>query len=639
MMLQVQDLELHFGERTIFNGLSFSIQKGEKVALIGRNGAGKTTLFRMIAGEYRPDKGRLEVPAAWRLGYLSQDIRPVKEETVWEIALSAYDEHGRLEEEISLIEKQLEANALEGKALEDALIRLEDAHHRLHVLGWDQAEGEAEKVLKGLGFTSDQFERQLKTFSGGWQVRAWLAKLLLEKPDFMMLDEPTNHLDIEAILWLEGFLAQSDMALLIVSHDRRFLDASTSRVMELVLGRIDDYNMGYGRYLEERALRMQQRQEAAESQQRKMAQMQATIDRFRAKASKATMAKSMEKQLQKMDPVESFESDDRRMNVRFPKPPRSGEVVFKATQLSKSYGETKVLQNLDFAIHRGDRIALVGQNGQGKTTLARIVAGDLQPDQGELAETYQVHTGYYAQDQSEKLTGNRTVLQTLEDAAGPDVRTQVRAILGAFLFSGEDVDKKVSVLSGGERARLALAKLMLKPSNLLILDEPTNHLDMTAKDVLKKAVRQYDGTLVVVSHDRDFLSGLCDKIYYFRNGTVKPFLGDMDDFLQEQALQDERLLEARQATKNEAPPPPPSSPAPDREALKEARRTLRHTEKEIERLEEAMKKLEAEMGAPDFYERADAADKSARYNQLRQQMQEAESAWEAAVEILGDEAG
>lgn len=638
MMLHVQDLELHFGDRTIFNGLSFSIQNGEKVALIGRNGAGKTTLFRMIAGEYRPDKGRLEIPSTWRIGYLSQDIRPAKEETVWEIAMSAFDEHTRLEEEISVIEKQLEANALDGKALEDALIRLEDAHHRLHVLGWDQAEGQSEKVLKGLGFKPEQFQQQLKTFSGGWQVRAWLAKLLLEKPDFMMLDEPTNHLDIEAILWLEGFLAQSDMALLIVSHDRRFLEASTSRVMELVLGRIDDYNMSYSRYLEERALRMQQRLEAAESQQRKMAQMQATIDRFRAKASKATMAKSMEKQLQKMDPVEAFESDDRKMNVRFPKPPRSGEVVFKGDGLAKSYGDNHVLRQLDFAIHRGDRIALVGQNGQGKTTLARIIAGDLHPDMGKIAETHQVHTGYYAQDQSEKLIGSRTVLQTLEDAAGPEVRTQVRGILGAFLFSGEDVDKKVSVLSGGERARLALAKLMLKPSNLLILDEPTNHLDMAAKDVLKKAVQQYEGTLVVVSHDRDFLSGLCDKIYYFRNGTVKPFLGDIDEFLQQQALQDERLLAARQSEKNNLPPTKTTSLAIDRESLKEAKRALRQAEKEIERIEEALKKLEAEMEAPDFYEHATAADKSAHYNQLRQQMQAAEAAWEAAVEILGDEA-
>lgn len=637
IMLHVSDLELHFGDRTIFDGLNFTIQSGEKVALIGRNGAGKTTLFRMIAGEYKPDGGRLEVPPGWRMGYLSQDIQPVREETVWEIAMSAFDEPRRLEAEIAVIEKDLEANALDGDALEDALIRLEDAHHRLHVLGWEQADGQCERVLKGLGFQSEQFHQPLRTFSGGWQVRVWLAKLLLEKPDFMMLDEPTNHLDIEAILWLEGFLARSEMALLIVSHDRRFLEACTTRVMELVLGRVDDYQMGYSRYLGERALRMQQRQEAAESQQRKMAQMQATIDRFRAKASKANMAKSMEKQLSKMEMVEEFQSDDRRMNLRFPPPPRSGELVFSGSHLSKSYGSREVLRDLDFQIVRGDRVALVGQNGQGKTTLAKIVTGHLQPDNGKIAEAHQVHIGYYAQDQSERLEGKKTVLATLEDAAGPEVRSQVRSILGAFLFSGDDVEKRVSVLSGGERARLALAELMLKPNNLLVLDEPTNHLDMAAKDVLKKAVQAYQGTLVVVSHDRDFLSGLCDKIYYFRDGHVQPYLGDIDAFLKEQAVADERLLSKRA---EKVTPAAPAAAGPDRnspewaEARKSAKRQVQKAEKEVERLEGESQTLEKQMSASDFYERPDNAAVSARYQELRNKLKQAEAEWEQAVDEL-----
>lgn len=637
-MIHVSDLSLHFGDRTIFDGLSFTIQAGEKVALIGRNGAGKTTLFRMLSGEYRPDGGRLEVPPGWRIGYLSQDIQPVREETVWEIAMSAFDEPRRLDQEIRDIEKALEANTLEGDALENALIRLADAHHHLHVLGWDQAEGEAEKVLKGLGFQPAQFQQPLRTFSGGWQVRVWLAKLLLERPDFMMLDEPTNHLDIEAILWLEGFLARSEMALLIVSHDRRFLQACTTRVMELVLGRIDDYHMDYNRYLGERQLRMQQRQEAAESQQRKMAQMQATIDRFRAKASKATMAKSMEKQLQKMELVEEFESDDRRMNLRFPPPPRSGERVFGGHHLHKAYGPKTVISDLDFQIVRGDRVALIGQNGQGKTTLARMITGHLQPDSGQIDESYQVHIGYYAQDQSERLDGKKTVLATLEDAAGPEVRSQVRSILGAFLFSGDDVEKKVSVLSGGERARLALAELMLKPINLLVLDEPTNHLDMAAKDVLKRAVMQYQGTLVVVSHDRDFLSGLCDKIYYFRDGQVHPYLGDIDDFLREQAVSDERML----SLKTEKPAVTGTSSGPDRnspewqEQRKVARRNLARAEKEVERLEGACRELEAKMGVEGFYELPDSAKVMAEYQHLKSQLESAERAWEAAVEAMDD---
>jgi ATP-binding cassette, subfamily F, member 3 len=635
-MIHVSELSLHFGDRTIFDGLSFSIQAGEKVALIGRNGAGKTTLFRMLAGEYKPDGGRLEVPPGWRIGYLSQDIQPVREETVWEIAMSAYDEPRRLDREIGEIEQALESNSLEGDALEKALIHLSDAHHRLHVLGWEQAEGEVEKVLKGLGFKPEQFQQQLRTFSGGWQVRVWLAKLLLERPDFMMLDEPTNHLDIEAILWLESFLARSEMALLIVSHDRRFLQACTSRVMELVLGRIDDYQMPYNRYLDERLLRMQQRQEAAESQQRKIAQMQATIDRFRAKASKATMAKSMEKQLQKMELVEEFESDDRRMNLRFPPPPRSGERVFSGIRLTKSYGPKVVIRDLDFQVDRGDRVALIGQNGQGKTTLARMITGHLQPDGGRIEESHQVQIGYYAQDQSERLDGKKTVLATLEDAAGPEVRSQVRSILGAFMFSGDDVDKKVSVLSGGERARLALAELMLKPINLLVLDEPTNHLDMAAKDVLKRAVQLYQGTLVVVSHDRDFLSGLCDKIYYFRDGTVQSYLGDIDDFLREQAVADERML----ARKTEAAPPVGTASGPDRsspewqETRKQARKLLSKAEKEVERLEAECRKLEARMGEPGFYESSDAARITATYQQLRDQLGAAEQDWEMAAEAM-----
>lgn len=632
-MLHISDLQLHFGDRVIFDGLNFSIQQGEKVALIGRNGAGKTTLFRMISGEYRPDGGRLEVPPGWRIGYLSQDIQPTTNETVWEIAMSAFVEKTRIEDELAIINHQLESNVLIDQALEDALHRLEEIHLRLHVMGYEQADGQVSKVLKGLGFNEAQFHQPMNQLSGGWQVRVWLSKLLLEKPDLMMLDEPTNHLDIEAILWLERYLSQSEMALLIVSHDRRFLQSCTTRVIELVLGRIDDYNMSYDRYIQERVLRMQQRQEAIASQQRKMNQMQATIDRFRAKANKASMAKSMEKQLAKMEVLEEIETDDRRMNIRFQPPPRSGEVVFKGTQLSKVYGQRAVFRDVDIQINRGDRIAFIGQNGQGKTTLARIVTRTIQEDSGEVAQQHQVFTGYYAQDQSERLDPKKTVLQTMEDAAGPETRSQVRGILGAFLFSGDDVDKKVSVLSGGERARLALAQLMLHPINLLVLDEPTNHLDMAAKDVLKQAVMNYQGTLLVVSHDRDFLSGMCDKIFYFRDGSIHPYLGDIDLFLKEKAVEDERLLAGitTTAVKNTQESIQTINNGGDPESKKQAKRSMEKCEKELDKLSRKKADLELRMTDQDFYLKPDMQRIVDEYDELKRTIADTEAAWEAAA--------
>ncbi len=635
-MLLVSDLSLHFGDRTLFNSLSFSIQAGEKVALIGRNGTGKTTLFRVLAGEIKPDGGRREVPSDWRIGYLSQDIRPVRTESVWDIAMSAFEEARSLDQYMREIEEKLTANVLEGDSLEKALIDLEDGHHRLHVLGWEQAEGEAAKVLKGLGFQQSDFQKALSTFSGGWQVRVWLAKLLLERPQFLMLDEPTNHLDIEAILWLEQFLAKSEMALLLVSHDRRFLEACSSRIMELHHGDLDDYQMSYARYLDERELRFQQRQEAAESQQRKVAQMQATIDRFKAKASKASMAKSMEKQLAKMETIEMPGGSEKSMNLRFAPAPRSGQVVFDGRGLKKVYGEKTVFSDVDLKIDRGDRVAFIGQNGQGKTTLARIVTKLLPQDDGTIAESHQVQIGFYAQDQSERLDGKKTVLSSLEDEAGPEMRPQVRKILGTFLFSGEDVEKKVSVLSGGERARLALAELMLAPINLLVLDEPTNHLDMAAKEVLKRSIMAYDGTLLVVSHDRDFLSGLCDKIYYFKDGTIKPFLGDIDEFLRQQAVTDERLLAQRSDTGKIKSDELLAPQSPEwQEARKKAKKDLQRWEKEVEHLERSMKTLEKVMAEPGFYERPEAGKKSEEYQTMQQNLSQAELEWERCVERMG----
>lgn len=636
-MLLVSDLSLHFGDRTLFDNLSFSIQAGEKVALIGRNGTGKTTLFRVLAGEIKPDGGRREIPADWRIGYLSQDIRPVRKESVWDIAMAAFEEARTIDQSLRQIEEKLTANVLTGDALEQALVALEDGHHRLHMLGWEQAEGEAAKVLKGLGFQQSDFQRPLNTFSGGWQVRVWLAKLLLERPQFLMLDEPTNHLDIEAILWLEQFLSKSEMALLLVSHDRRFLEACSTRIMELQHGELDDYHMSYSRYLDERSLRFQQRLEAAESQQRKIQQMQATIDRFRAKASKANMAKSMEKQLAKMDVIDMPGSNDRSMNLRFAPAPRSGQVVFDGRSLKKEYGEKTVFSGVDLKIDRGDRVAFIGQNGQGKTTLAKMVTRQLPADDGVIAEAHQVHIGFYAQDQSERLDGKKTVLSSLEDEAGPEMRPQVRKILGTFLFSGEDVEKKVSVLSGGERARLALAELMLAPINLLVLDEPTNHLDMAAKEVLKKSLLAYDGTLLVVSHDRDFLAGLCDKIYYFKDGAIQLFLGDIDEFLRQQALTDERLLAQRSNSGKVKTDDLLTPQSPEwQEARKKAKKDLQRWEKEVEHLEGSLRNLEKLMAEPGFYDRPESASKMESYQKLKQSLSLAEEEWEQCVERMSD---
>ncbi|MCB0570664.1 MAG: ABC-F family ATP-binding cassette domain-containing protein, partial [Phaeodactylibacter sp.] len=472
-------------------------------------------------------------------------------------------------------------------------------------------------------------------FSGGWQMRIELAKMLLQRPDYLLLDEPTNHLDIESIIWLERFLKDYSGAIIVISHDKQFLDTVTNRTVEVELGNVYDYKAAYSKYVALREERRGKMQSAYQNQQRVIAQKERTITRFMAKASKTTMAQSMQKQLDKMERVEIPDEDTATMNIRFPAAPRSGQVVVEGKSISKAYGSLHVLDKVDIKLDRGDRVAFVGQNGQGKTTLAKIIVDELTLTDGQLTLGHNVQVGYYAQNQSETLHSSLTVLQTMEMASPPEMRTRLRGILGAFMFSGEDVDKKVSVLSGGERARLALASLLLRPFNLLVLDEPTNHLDMLSKDVLKQAILDYDGTLIVVSHDREFLSGLTNRTIEFRDRQLHDYLGDVNFFLEKRELDNMREVELSRSPQSEAPRAVPKKELSFDER-KRLMRNLSNAEKKVERLEGEIAALEAKMAAPDFYQNPEAVKVSEAYNSKQAELEKAMEEWEEAQLAMED---
>jgi ATP-binding cassette subfamily F protein 3 len=508
---------------------------------------------------------------------------------------------------------------------------------RFQLMDGARMEAEAEKVLKGLGFEGKDFGRQTTEFSGGWQMRVELAKMLLQRPDFLFLDEPTNHLDIESILWLESFLKDYPGAIVVISHDRQFLDNITNRTVEVELGKLYDYKAAYSDYLGMRADRKEKQRAAFENQQRVIAEKEKTINRFMAKATKTKMAQSMKKQLDKMERIELEEADISVMNLRFPPAPRSGDVALEAQEITKKYGDLLVLQGVDFKADRGDRVAFVGQNGQGKTTLAKILINEIPASGGDHKLGHNVSVGYYAQNQSEALHSKKTVLETMEDASPPERRTQLRNILGAFMFSGEDVDKKVSVLSGGERARLALAVMLLRPFNLLVLDEPTNHLDIPSKEILKNALLQYDGTLLVVSHDREFLRGLTNRTIEFRDHRLHEYLGDVDFFLEKRKLQNMREVE--KATENATKTTPATSKTEvSYEERKKRMRDLRNAEKKIEKIESQLEKFEAKMADPAFYEDPNAEKTMKEHGRLKKDLEAAMEAWEEAQEAW-DEIG
>ncbi len=544
-MFSVSDLAIHYSGNYLFRNVSFIINKKDRVGLVGRNGSGKTTLLRILAGLQRPESGDVVIPSSARIGYLPQEMELSSDKSIYEEAIAAFDEILELKRSIDEYGEEIgNREDYESADYQKLIHKLSEANEKFLLMGGQTLDADVEKVLMGLGFSRNDLGRPVEEFSYGWQMRVEIAKILLRKPELILLDEPTNHLDIESIQWLEEFLYNYLGAIVLVSHDRAFLDNLCKRTIEISDERIFDYKAPYSEYVFLREERLEQQKASYNNQQKQIRQIERFIERFRYKNTKARQVQSKIKMLDKLEVVEIEDLDHSAIHFRFPPAPRSGKVVVDTRSVSMSYGHNEVLRGIGFSIIKGDRIAFVGKNGEGKTTLAKMLMGILEYE-GELKFGHNVQLAYYAQDQAEILDGTKTVFETIDDEATGEMRSQVRSLLGGFLFSGEDIDKKVRVLSGGEKSRLSLAKLMLKPSNLMILDEPTNHLDMRSKDILKSALLQYSGTLVIVSHDRDFLQGLTNKVFEFRNKGVMEHLGDIYDFLHSQKLRSLRELEQK----------------------------------------------------------------------------------------------
>lgn len=594
-MLNIHKLSISFQGEYLFQDISFRLQQGDKVGLIGKNGAGKSTLLRIMCGECEYDSGQIASEKELKIGFLKQDIDFEYGKTILEETYQAFTDIKTIESEIEDINTQLaERTDYESTAYHGLMVRLNELQHKYEILGGYNYKGETEKILNGLGFRPDEFEKLTDTFSGGWRMRIELAKLLLQNNDILLLDEPTNHLDIESIIWLEQFLKNYQGAVVIVSHDKMFLDNVTNRTIEISLGRIYDYNKPYSKYLILREEIRQQQLASQKNQQKQIVQTEKLIDKFRAKASKASMAQSLIKKLDRMDRIEVDADDNSVMRLNFPVSVQPGKVVIEMKGISKRYDELQVLDQVDLMIERSSKIAFVGQNGQGKSTLAKIIVGEIDHG-GELMLGHNVEIGYFAQNQVDYLDGNKTVLDTMIDAANETNRAKVRDMLGAFLFSGEEVDKYVKVLSGGERNRLALAKLLLQPFNVLIMDEPTNHLDIKSKNVLKEALKRFEGTLILVSHDRNFLQGLTNKVYEFKDRHIKAYLGDIDFFLEQRNLIN--LREAEKKTLVKASPSRKNNKQSytEQKKLKSLQNKLSKTEAEISELENEIKAIDLEL--------------------------------------------
>ena len=635
-MISITNLTVQYGNRILFDNVNFKVDVRDRIGLVGRNGAGKSTLLKIIAGFQTGDEGTVTIPNNSTLGFLHQDLQLPKGKTVIEEAMTAFEEAKKIEQQIEKINIELgERTDYESESYLQLVTSLADATDRFQLLGGNKAEAEAERILSGLGFKPKDMNRLTDEFSGGWKMRVELAKILLRRPDYLLLDEPTNHLDIESIIWLERFLKDYAGAIITISHDKSFLDAITNRTVEIELGKVYDYKAAYSKYRLMRVERKALQEAAFKNQQKVIAEKERTISRFMAKANKTKMAQSMQKQLDKMERISLENEDTAAMKITFPAAPRSGQVVVEAKQLVKKYDALTVLNEVDFELNRGDRVAFVGQNGQGKTTLSKIIAQVESISGGECQLGHNVEIGYYAQNQAEAMFPNLTVLQTMESIAPEDMRTKVRSILGAFMFSGEDVDKKVKVLSGGERARLSLACLLLKPFNLLILDEPTNHLDMISKEVLKQALNQYEGSLIVVSHDRDFLQGLTNKTLEFRDQKLHHYIGDVYSFLEKRALDDMRDVELKTATTMSMKVAKKAKKSyEEQKTLQRERRRLEKAvekaEKDIEKLEITIKGIELKMADPSFYGSTDEAQTIERYQDVKKSLEEIMEAWENA---------
>ncbi len=605
-MIAINNVTVAFGGFTLLDNINFHISESEHIGLVGKNGAGKSTLMKLITGEQSPTSGHIDMPSGLQIGYLPQIMQHNKGRSVIDEVMTVFDHLHELEAELAGITAELaERTDYESDDYGKLITRLNEINDRLSLESGESPRVQAERTLAGLGFKPEELERHTETFSQGWNMRIELAKVLLSRPDVLLLDEPTNHLDIESIEWFEDYLVRYRGALLLVSHDRKFLDTVTTRTVEILLGHIHDYKVPYSQYVSLRAERIAQQTAAYENQQRMIEKTEDFINRFRYKPTKSNQVQSRIKALERLERIEIDETDGAKMTLKFPAAERSGDIVFKGSDLTVGYPGKIVFSHAGIEIKRGEKVALIGRNGEGKTTLMRVMTGELEPVSGEARVGHNVHIGYYAQNQEDILDKNETVFGTLDRIATGEIRTRLRDILGAFLFKGEDIDKKVSVLSGGERARLGMAKLMLQPYNVLALDEPTNHMDIRSKDILKEALQRFDGTLIVVSHDRGFLDGLVDKLYEFRDGRVREHLGSVSEFLEKRKLENLRELERHETPAAEKPEQKKLAAQQQYAARKsesKEQRKLRsrvdYLEKEISRHEARMAEIEKKLANP-----------------------------------------
>ncbi len=645
-MISVEHLSLEFSSKPILDDISFLINRKDKIALVGKNGAGKTTLLRLIAGEYIPTAGHIAKSRDLTIGYLPQTMIHAEGTTVREEARKAFEHILQLQQHIDTLTQELtERTDYESQEYQDIIEQLTHNNELLLMLGGSNFDGEMEKTLLGLGFTRSDLDRPCSEFSGGWRMRIELAKILLQSPDVLLLDEPTNHLDIESIQWLEQFLINSSSAILLVSHDRTFIDNVTNRTIEISLGHIYDYNVNYSKFIELRAERHEQQVRAYENQQKMIQETEEFIERFRYKATKAVQVQSRIKQLEKLERLEVDQEDNSRLRLKFPPAPRSGDYPVIAKEMMKSYGNHVVIRDVNFTIKRGEKVAFVGKNGEGKTTLVKCIMGQLDYF-GELKIGHNIKIGYFAQNQASLLDGEATVFDTIDRVAVGDIRTKIRDILGAFMFGGEASEKKVKVLSGGERSRLAMIRLLLEPVNLLILDEPTNHLDMRSKDILKEALQAFDGTLIVVSHDRYFLDGLVDKVFEFGGGKVVEHLGGIYEFLQKKKIDNLQELERTHTkgivndssakTITEAT----TQGKEDYEAQKEKQRQIRKIEKQIAEIESIITTLEQEQKEIEdllsLSENQTNTSLFERYERVKREVEQRMYEWEILTENAKD---
>lgn len=634
-MISIDDVTVAYGGFVLLDKINFHVSESDKIGLVGKNGAGKSTILKLICGIQSPTSGRIDKPNDISIGYLPQIMEHHRGRTVMEEAMTAFEQTAAIEQEIAAVTRELEIRTdYESESYSELIERLSNLNDRLAVSHSEPPEVQARRTLLGLGFRDDELGRLTETFSQGWNMRIELAKILLRNPQVLLLDEPTNHLDIESIEWLEDYLKARRASLLLVSHDRKFLDNVTNRTVEVMLGHIHDYKVPYSQYLTLRAERLQQQTAAYENQQKMIQKTEEFIQAFRYKPTKSNQVQSRIKALDKLERVEIDETDNVKLSVKFPPAPRSGDVVFKGSELEVGYPQKVVFSGANIEIKRGEKVALIGRNGEGKTTLMRVIAGELEPFSGEVKLGHNVIMGYYAQNQEDVLDKNETVFSTLDRIAVGEIRTKLRDLLGQFLFRGEDIDKRVSVLSGGERARLGMAKLMLQNYNLLALDEPTNHMDIKSKDILKQALKAYDGTLLVVSHDRDFLDGLVDKMYEFRDGRVREHLGTVSEFLAKRKIETLQELEriGKDSARNDASA---AEEARKKAAFEQNRADVRVDRKkksriswleaEIEKIEKRMKAIETILSSPS--EKDDIMELTREYLELKRDLDAKTDEW------------